>query len=146
MWNMTKGIIQTCAYIVLGVEVAVAVFISIFYPGESLSVAVLWQILACSAVCALGNLIWWTKKQLSRMEELIRIFLHYLYINVVVFGSALMFDWIDYSNIVMVISLFFMILVLFIVIFLAVRYYYKKISDLMNRSLKTYQKQEGEKN
>lgn len=144
MWNWIKGTIQTCAYIVLGVEIAVAIFISIFYPGVSLSVALLWQILACSAVCALGNLIWWTGKQLSRMETLIRIFLHYLYINVVVFGSALMFDWIDYDSIVMVISLFFMILVTFIVIFLASWYHDKRISELMNRGLRVYQEQEEE--
>ena len=144
MWNRIKGIVQTCAYVVLGVEIATAIFISIFYPGALLSVTLLWEILACSIVCALGNVIWWTGKELSRMETLMRIFLHYLYINVVVFGSALMFDWIDYDNIVMVVSLFFMILIIFIVVFSVIRYHEKKISELMNRSLKAYQEQEEE--
>ena len=142
MWNRIKGVVQTCAYVVLGVEIAVAVFISVFYPGVSLSVALLWEILACSIVCALGNVIWWTGKELSRMETLIRIFLHYLYINVVVFGSAFLFDWIDYDSIVMVISMFFMILVIFLVVFLASWYHDKKISDLMNRGLEIYQERE----
>ena len=144
MWNRIKGVVQTCAYVVLGVEIAVAVFISVFYPGVSLSVALLWEILACSIVCALGNVIWWTGKELSRMETLIRIFLHYLYINAVVFGSAFLFDWIDYDSIVMVISMFFMILVIFLVVFLASWYHDKKISDLMTRSLKAYQEREDE--
>ena len=142
MWNRIKGVVQTCAYVVFGVEIAVAVFISVFYPGVSLSVALLWEILACSIVCALGNVIWWTGKELSRMETLIRIFLHYLYINAVVFGSAFLFDWIDYDSIVMVISMFFMILVIFLVVFLASWYHDKKISDLMNRGLKIYQERE----
>lgn len=142
MWNWIKGTIKTCAYVVLGVEIAVAVFISVFYPGASLSVALLWQILACSIICALGNIMWWTDKQLSRMEILIRIFLHYLYINVVVFGSALVFDWINYDSIAMVISMFFMILVIFIVVFLESRYHDKKMSDLMNKRLKAYQERE----
>ena len=144
MWNRIKGVVQTCAYVVFGVEIAVAVFISVFYPGVSLSVALLWEILACSIVCALGNVIWWTGKELSRMETLIRIFLHYLYINAVVFGSAFLFDWIDYDSIVMVISMFFMILVIFLVVFLASWYHDKKISDLMTRSLKAYQEREDE--
>ena len=142
MCNRIKGVVQTCAYVVFGVEIAVAVFISVFYPGVSLSVALLWEILACSIVCALGNVIWWTGKELSRMETLIRIFLHYLYINAVVFGSAFLFDWIDYDSIVMVISMFFMILVIFLVVFLASWYHDKKISDLMNRGLKIYQERE----
>lgn len=144
MWNKIKGIVQTCAYVVLGVEIATAIFISIFYPDALLSVTLLWEILACSIVCALGNVIWWTARQLSKVETIIRIFLHYLYINVVVFGSALMFDWIDYDNIVMVVSLFFMILIIFIVVFSVIRYHEKKISELMNRSLKAYQEQEEE--
>ena len=142
MWNRIKGVVQTCAYVVFGVEIAVAVFISVFYPGVSLSVALRWEILACSIVCALGNVIWWTGKELSRMETLIRIFLHYLYINAVVFGSAFLFDWIDYDSIVMVISMFFMILVIFIVVFLESRYHDKKMSDLMNKRLKAYQERE----
>lgn len=144
MWNKIKGIIQTCAYVVFGVEIAVAVFISIFYPGASLSVVLLWEILVCSIVCALGNLLWWTARQLSKVETMIRIFLHYLYINVVVFGSALMFDWIDYDRLVMVVSMFFMILIIFIVVFSAIQCHDKKISELMNRSLKAYQEQEEE--
>ena len=144
MWNRIKDIVQTCAYVVFGVEIATAIFISIFYPGASLSVTLLWEILACSIICSLGNIIWWTDKQLSRMETLIRFFLHYMYINVVVFGSAFLFDWIDYDSIVMIISLFFMILIIFIVVFLALRYHDKKISDLMTRRLKAYQEQEEE--
>ena len=88
MWNRIKEIIRTYAFIVLGVEIAVAAFISIFYPGISLSVALLWQVLASSFVCVLGNLIWWTSKRINKKEVAIRILLHYLYINVVVFGSA----------------------------------------------------------
>lgn len=53
MWNKIKEIIRSCAYIVLGEEIAAAAFISIFYPGTSLSVALLWEILTSSFVCAL---------------------------------------------------------------------------------------------
>lgn len=142
MWNRIKEIMRTYAYVVLGVVIASATFISIYYPGISLSVMLLWQILASSFVCVLGNLLWWTSKQLSRSETAIRIILHYLYINVIVFGSALLFDWIDSDNLIMIISLFLMILIIFVFVFVAIRHHDKRISEMMNRSLKKYQGQE----
>lgn len=143
MWNRIKEFVRTYAYVVLGVIISTATFITIFYPGISLSVALLWQILACSFVCTLGNILWWMTRRLSKTEVIIRIAIHYLYINVVVFGSAILFNWIDYDNPVMLISMFVMVLVVFVVVFLATWYYGKRISDMMNRGLKAYQKGEG---
>lgn len=143
MWNRIKEFVRTYAYVVLGVIISTATFITIFYPGISLSVALLWQILACSFVCTLGNILWWMTRRLSKTEVIIRIAIHYLYINVVVFGSAILFNWIDYDNPVMIISMFVMVLVVFVVVFLATWYYGKRISDMMNRGLKAYQKGEG---
>ena len=139
MWNKMKETLRTYAYIVLGVEIAVAAFVSIFYPSTSLSVALLWQVLACCFVCVLGNLLWWTTKQLNRTETLTRIILHYLYINAVVFGSAFLFDWIDSDSPIMIISMFLMILIIFILVFAAIRRRDKRISELLNRRLKAYQ-------
>ena len=143
MWNRIKEFVRTYAYVVLGVIISTATFITIFYPGISLSVALLWQILACSFVCTLGNILWWMTRRLSKTEVIIRIAIHYLYINVVVFGSAILFNWIDYDNPVMIISMLVMVLVVFVVVFLATWYYGKRISDMMNRGLKAYQKGEG---
>lgn len=139
MWSKIKETLRTYAYIVLGVEIAVATFISIFYPDESLSVALLWQVLICCFVCVLGNLLWWTTKQLKRTETLTRIIMHYLYINVVVFGSAFLFDWIDSDSPTMLISMFLMILIIFILVFAAIRHRDKRVSELLNRRLKVYQ-------
>lgn len=144
MCNRLKEIARTYAYVVLGVEIAVAVFISIFTPEADLSVALLWQVLVCSFVCVFGNLLWWTAKQLSGSQIVIRIVLHYLYINVVVFGSALLFDWIDSDSPTMIISMFLMILVVFIVVFIAIRHRDKRVSELMNRRLMAYQGQEDD--
>ena len=142
MWNRIKEFVRTYAYVVLGVIISTATFITIFYPGISLSVALLWQTLACSFVCTLGNILWWMTRGLSKTEVFIRIAVHYLYINVVVFGSAILFNWIDYDNPVMIISMFVMVLVVFVVVFLATWYYGKRISEMMNRGLKAYQERE----
>ena len=142
MWNRIKEFVRTYAYVVLGVVISTATFITFFYPGISLSVALLWQILACSFVCTLGNILWWMTRGLSKTEVFIRIAVHYLYINVVVFGSALLFDWIDYDNPVMIISMFVMVLVVFIAVFFSIWYYSKRISEMMNRGLKAYQERE----
>lgn len=144
MWNRMKEITRTFAYVLLGVEIATATFISIFYPGTSMSVSLLWEILASSFVCTLGNLLWWTEKRLDRTETAVRIVLHYLYINVVVFGSAFVFEWIDIDNIIMVLSMFFMILVVFVIVFLATWYRGNRISELMNKGLRAYQGHEEE--
>ncbi|MCH5262088.1 MAG: DUF3021 family protein [Lachnospiraceae bacterium] len=140
MWNKIKEFVRTFAYVVLGVEISTTTFITIFYPGILLSVALLWQILACSFVCTLGNILWWTTRRLGKTEIIIRIVIHYVYINFVVFGSALLFNWIDYDNPVMIISMFVMVLVVFIAVFFSIWYYSKRISEMMNQGLKAYQK------
>lgn len=142
MWNRIKEFFRTYAYVVLGVVISTATFITIFYPEISLSVALLWQILACSFVCTLGNILWWTTRRLSKTEIIIRIVIHYVYINFVVFGSALLFDWINYDNPVMIISMFVMVLVVFIAVFFLIWYYSKRISEMMNLGLKAYQERE----
>ena len=142
MWNRIKDFVRTFAYVVLGVEINTTTFITVFYPGTSLSVAVLWQILACSFVCTLGNVLWWTTRRLGKTEVIARTVLHYLYINVVVFGCAFLFDWIDYQNSVMIICLFLMVLIVFVLVFLVNWHYNKKISEMMNRGLKAYQERE----
>lgn len=142
MWNRIKEFVRTYAYVVLGVVISTSTFITIFYPDISLSVALLWQILACSFVCTLGNILWWTTRRLGKTEIIIRIVIHYLYINFVVFGSAILFDWIDFGNSIMIISMFVMVLIVFIAVFFSIWYYSKRISEMMNRGLKAYQKGE----
>lgn len=144
MWNRIKDIVHTYAYVVLGVEISTATFISIFYPDSVFSIALLWQVLICSFICTLGNLLWWTERQLSRIETVIRIFLHYLYINVIVFGTAFVFDWIDRNSPIMLISMFFMILIVFIAVFLVTWYYEKRTTEQMNKGLKAYQRQDAD--
>ena len=142
MWNRIKEFVRTYAYVVLGVVISTATFITFFYPGISLSVALLWQILACSFVCTLGNILWWTTRRFGKREIIIRVAVHYLYINVVVFGSAILFDWIDYENLIMIFSMFVMVLTVFVAVFLSIWHYSKRISEMMNRGLKAYQERE----
>lgn len=142
MWNRIKEFFRTYAYVVLGVVISTSTFITIFYPSISLSVSLLWEMQACSFVCTLGNILWWTTRRLSKREIIIRMAVHYLFINAVVFGSAILFDWIDFDNLIMIFSMFVMILVVFVAVFLSIWYYSKKISEMMNRGLKAYQERE----
>ena len=88
----TFSAITTCTVI------GAAVFISIFWKNSELSSAILWQIIICSLLCTLGNLLF-RKECKSRRLYYGIVFLHYLYIDAVVLLLSLIHIYVQYPAI-----------------------------------------------
>ncbi len=87
--------------VTVGVVFVTAVYIPVFYGWETEIYAnILWQILFLSAVCALGSMILPLEgeKEVSRISMFVRIILYYVYINVVVLGLGLFYEWFTFRN------------------------------------------------
>ncbi|MCM1143392.1 MAG: DUF3021 domain-containing protein [Blautia sp.] len=143
MLEKIKEMMNTFAYVVTGVLFACALFITVFYRDDSLSIALLWQILGTAFICVWGNLLYPNRK-ISKKQIILRRGLHYLYINVVVFGCAVLFDWFDVRNWKQSGFLFISIAVIFTAVSWAVWHRDKKISQVLNERLKRYQDRKGE--
>lgn len=143
MWDKIKEMLYTFSYVTTGVLFATALFITIFYRDESLSVPLLWEILITSFLCVFGNLIH-TKQVCSKRQSMFRLILHYLYVNMVVFGCAGLFQWFNMKDIKMVGFMILCIAVIFLAVSWVVWHNGKKVSDLLNKQLEEYQDKKTE--
>lgn len=75
------------------VVIAVAVFTTILEPSETVDSAVLWQIPLVSLLCSLGCLIYPWDRTCKKKEKAVRVGVHYVYINILVLGAGVWFEW-----------------------------------------------------
>ena len=138
MYSKIKEMLYTFSYVTTGVLFSTALFITIFAKDVTLSVSLLWQILITSGVCVLGNLIY-LKREITAKQTIIRILIHYIYINIVVFSCAVLFDWYDVRDIKKSGFMFLCIIVVFAVTSSIVWQNAKRMSEALNNRLKEYQ-------
>lgn len=139
MLNKIKEMLYTFSYVMTGVIFATAIFITVFHPELHFSVTLLWQIIGTSAACVFGNLLYPKNVELPKKQLIIRIILHYLYVNLVVFVCGYCFDWFNIENIKMVLAMALLIAVIFIIVSAVLWSGDKKTSELLNKRLKEYQ-------
>lgn len=122
--------------VLAGITLSAAIFITMFIPEQTLSVVILWQIISMSAVCSLGNLFYYSKKEIGKRNMKLRIIFHYLYINFIVIGGAFLFRWSAPKYLPQIIVLFFLILLVYIVIMITEFDYETKTAKKLNDQLK----------
>lgn len=144
MWDKIKEMLYTFAYVITGVIFAAAIFITIFNPDMLFSVELLWQIAGASFVCVFGNLLYPINVELSKRQMIIRMILHYFYVNIVVFVCGHCFEWFPIDNIKMVLFMALVITVIFVVVSIVLWSGDKKTSELLNKQLKEYQGESDE--
>ena len=134
-----KDLFFTFSCIVTGSSVAAAIFMTIFFNGEYITNNILWQILGISAVCCLGDLFYPDGK-LSKKQTYTLNLLNYIYVNVIVIGGGILFDWFDPSQLIMVLSMVILIAITFIIIIYISYTRSKRDTYKMNERLQEYQK------
>ncbi|MBA4687822.1 DUF3021 family protein [Candidatus Galacturonibacter soehngenii] len=142
-----KSIINTFSYITTCVIIGTAIYIKVFWQNTQLTVDILWQILSVSLLCSLGNVLYFDNhKELDekslKKRFLIRIIVHYLYINCIVIGFGLIYEWFYLDRIDMMVSIFIMILFIFILIWFTNFLRDKELAEQLNEKLKEYYKKE----
>lgn len=138
-----KQILLTFSFVTTGILCASAVYMCIFWPGASITVRLLWQILGLSALCCLGNFIW-PEREVSKKEFLVRMVLHYLYINFSVLGWGIKFQWFWWRDLWQVLVMCIAIFLIFLVVTVALFRMDKKLEREMNERLLQFRSERGE--
>lgn len=129
-----KQILLTFSFITTGILVVAAIYMDIFWPGASITTKLLWQILGLSGLCCLGNFIW-PEKEVSKREYLVRMFLHYIYINVCVLGWGIKFEWFSWRSLNQLLGMCVAIFLVFLAVVAALSAMDKKLEKEMNERL-----------
>lgn len=86
--------LRTFFLVLSGCTISSTIFITIFVRDLEFNVVLLWEIIVMAAICTLGNLIYFSRSEISKKQMKVRMILHYFYINTVVLGCAFLFGWI----------------------------------------------------
>ncbi len=95
--SQLKNIFRIFVFIIAGNTVGAGIFITFVSKNKQIPSETLWQLIILAAVCAVGTLIFYSHKELSKPEIRIRHILHYLYINGSIFGAAALWDWLKFG-------------------------------------------------
>lgn len=133
-----KEILMTFCMVTTGATFATLVYVKIFYDMEGVTANILWQILLVSFLCSLGNLIH-PMHEVGRRRFCIDLFVHYLYINVVVLGAGKRFEWFDIRVLSMDVGMMLLILIIFVLVSAVIWATEIKESRRLNEKLLEYQ-------
>ncbi|MDF2943136.1 MAG: hypothetical protein K0S01_1994 [Herbinix sp.] len=114
--DIIKKVFLTFIYVIAGITISAAIFITLFVQGFVLSGNLLWQIIGMAAICSMGNFIYYSKRELSKPKMIIRIICHYLYINVIVLGGAIYWKWLQPEFVWQVIAMLILIIMVYAVV------------------------------
>lgn len=105
------------------------------------------QIVAVSVACALGELILiYSRKILSEKHGVRSIMIiHYIYINFAVIGSGCVIGWFDIHNPAHIIAIAVIILIVYVINFVATLIYNEQVSKKINEKLSKLRGEEEEK-
>lgn len=142
--ELFKKLFRTFVETVTGITISATVFISIFARHWEFTIQLLWQIIAMAAVCSLGNLIFYSKKEYGKRQMKIRMACHYLYINSIVFGGAILLRWLNPVFSQVLVMLLLSVIVYFGIMTVNLRRE-KKTAEVLNKQLKKLNAGEDEK-
>jgi hypothetical protein len=114
------------------------IYIAVFFGTDTrIPLSYIFSVFATSALCALGTLILPDAKlHLSRKENNLRILLHFLYLNLVIFGCGYFLGWYDIHNIAMVLTMELIIIAVYISVLLLNYQNDARTADELNQKLK----------
>lgn len=125
------------------VVIAVAAFTTILEPTDTVEAAVLWQIPAVSALCALTCLIYPWDRTLGKAEMGIRTLIHYLLINGIVLGAGFWFRWYRIDRIQSIAAMLITIALIFALVSAVTWAQRAEEAKRMNERLREYQEKKA---
>lgn len=119
MLEKIKVLLDVFGKITLGVLLATAIFITVFWGSDAqIGVAVLWQVLIVSAICSVPTVLFTTDsgKEVSKRAMFFSQLFYFLFVNVVVLGLGNLFGWFSFQNPYMVLLMEILIIVVHVVV------------------------------
>ncbi len=138
MIERIKVVLTTFCYVTTCVVCGTAIFMDVFYEAPQNGPEILWQILLVSFLCSIGTLIY-PDREMSGREMKIRIFIHYILVNIIVLGCGNGYRWFRVGDVGMVIGMLVVIAAIFAIVSGVMWHQEKKEAEQLNKKLQEYQ-------
>ena len=130
-----KNIIVTFCYVLAGSVFCALVFIINFWPENTDMIKILYQLIVLAVVGSVGNLIFYSRQELSKKKMKVRTIIHYIYIYVANIGCSYLFGWIVPGNVKQVFVMSIMICCVTLMVSYALKKRADRVAELMNEKL-----------
>lgn len=138
MIERIKVVLTTFCYVTTCVVCGTAIFMNVFYEDPQNGPEILWQIMFVSFLCSLGTCIY-PDREMSGREMKVRIFIHYIMVNMIVLGCGNGYQWFRVGDVWMVIGMLVTIAVIFAIVSGVMWHQTKKEAKQLNEKLQEYQ-------
>ena len=142
--NILKKLLSNYVMIFTGIAFSSAIFIAIFSPEVNYMSILLLQMFIMAALSTLGNLIFFSMKEVSKKSMRIRTIINYFYVNLIVYTMAFVFNWINFNSILQLVLMFVLILLVYVVVYMTNYIKGKMEAKAMNLLLSRFHVEENE--
>jgi hypothetical protein len=124
--------------ILSGTTICAAVFCTVFYPGVTLGVSILWQVIILAFLTSLLQLIFYSKKELSKRQLRIRQAIHLILVVGLIIFLAYTWGWIEFGSIIEPVAFIALVLLSYTGIALFMYRREKKLVKVLNEKLQKF--------
>ena len=142
--NIIKKLLSNYVMIFTGIAFSSALFIAIFSPEVNYMSILLLQMFIMAALSTLGNLIFFSMKEVSKKSMRIRTIINYFYVNLIVYTMAFVFNWINFNSILQLVLMFVLILLVYVVVYITNYIKGEMEAKAMNLQLSRFHEEENE--
>ena len=134
--ELFTAMLQAFFMITTGIVVSMYVFCLIINPNASFALDEIGKILLMAFVSDLPYVLFFSRKELSKKQMLIRQVLHLSALLAVLLYLAHLWNWVNLNSLKEVTIFLVLVLIVYTIIFVATAYRDKKLADKLNDKLK----------
>ncbi|PHV69303.1 hypothetical protein CS063_16445 [Sporanaerobium hydrogeniformans] len=140
MKELFRVILYSFFMITTGSIFAAALFITFLIPEARFGVEILWQIISISLLSSLLSIVFYSQRELSKRESIVRQGIHYILINMILISSGYYFEWFKFSEVRKLIIFIALVLVVYMSVRIGIFVSEQKEANKLNEKIKEYQK------
>ena len=134
--ELLRAMLHGYFLITTGVVFSMYIFCLILAPDASFSLSDIGRILLMAFASDLPYVLYYSRRELSRKQMLVRQGLHLVALIAVLLFFAHLWEWIDIHNTMQVTIFLVLVLVIYVVIFAITVYRDNKLAERLNEKLK----------
>jgi hypothetical protein len=139
---MVKDTIKTMLvefFIILsGTTICSAIFCTVFYRDVVLGVSFLWELIALSFLTTLPQLLFCSKKEVSKKQMRIRQSVHVVLVVALLVFLGHLWDWVEFTSVVEPLAFIALVLLSYTAIAAYMYHRDKKLAARLNEKLKLF--------
>jgi MFS superfamily sulfate permease-like transporter len=144
MRDFLKMTLRDFMIIAAGILINAAIFCTIFYPDYIFDIRFLWQIITMAALTSLLHIVFYSKKELTKRQMLVRQIIHACLLLTLLLVLVYTWRWLEPGDVVQVIVFIALAACVYVSVCVLSLHYDKKVAKELNARLKQYKKKETE--